>query len=477
VSLDELFAQAADIHDLAAKPHERIALMRLLLCLTQAALDGPRDHATLETCRDEVPGRARAYLRRWKDGFELFGDGARFLQVPNLKPGGLGEGNDATKLDITLATGHNATVFDNAGGTERARTPSQLALALLAFQCFSPCGIIGAVQWDGRSVRKCTGCHAPCAASCMLQTYICGDTVLDTVHANLLDKEAAGDCYGPDGWGKPIWEMMVIKPTDKEAIRNTTSTYLGRLVPVSRLVYLDEKGTSIVLGNGFEYPTFNTFREAAATIISRKDGPGLLSASLERGIWRQLSAITVKRQADRSPLSGPLALSNHHLPAGERRIWSGALVTAGNGKIEDVVEAAYDLPANMFQDTGRQVYEAGVDHADDWAAALGRGVKAFAGVLKFDPPPYEKAHRHFWTAVEQQVPALLGLTQTPALAADLSTTTWGKAVRAAAEMAYEFACSRQTPRQIEAFVKGRQYLSPRKPKTRPEGQARPSQPN
>ena len=42
-SLHALFAEAHTLRDLAVKPHERIALMRLLLCITQAALDGPAD--------------------------------------------------------------------------------------------------------------------------------------------------------------------------------------------------------------------------------------------------------------------------------------------------------------------------------------------------------------------------------------------------------------------------------------------------
>src|ERR1035441_6365541 len=270
VSLEELFLQSANIRDLAVKPHERIALWRLLICIAQAALDGPEDRSAWETCRDEIPDRARAYLRKWKAQFELFGDSARFLQVPDLKPGKEdGEGNDATKLDITLATGHNATVFDNAGGSERARSPAQLALALSTFQCLSPCGIIGAVQWAERLIPKCTGRHAPGAASCMLHTYICGGNIADTIHANLLDKATVADHYGAEGWGKPVWEMMVSKPADEEAIRNTTNTYLGRLVPLSRLVRLDEQGFSIMLGNGLTYPTSSVFREAAATEIGR----------------------------------------------------------------------------------------------------------------------------------------------------------------------------------------------------------------
>src|SRR3990172_3836575 len=44
VSLCEGFAPGGEIRDLAVRPHERIAVMRLLICVAQAALDGPTDH-------------------------------------------------------------------------------------------------------------------------------------------------------------------------------------------------------------------------------------------------------------------------------------------------------------------------------------------------------------------------------------------------------------------------------------------------
>ena len=58
--------------------------------------------------------------RRWQAAFELFGDGERFLQVSNLQPSKeADEGNAATKLDLTLATGNNSTIFDNLAGEDR----------------------------------------------------------------------------------------------------------------------------------------------------------------------------------------------------------------------------------------------------------------------------------------------------------------------------------------------------------------------
>ena len=460
VSLDELFAGAPEILDLAARPPERIALLRLLICIAQAALDGPEDHGAWENCRDQIPERARAYLHKWQARFELFGDGPRFLQVPDLKPGKEdGEGNAATKLDFALATGHNATVFDNAGGGERPLTPARLALALLTYQCLSPCGIIGAGSWAGQTVAKCTGKHAPAAPASMLHCYLTGERVLETIWLNLLDKERVTDFAGPGGWGVPVWENLPATLKSAEAVRNATSTYLGRLTPLSRLIRLHDDRTHITLGNGLDYPGFPAFREAAATVIERKEKPAILGAVLCRSLWRQLPAIAVKRRYHQDRMSGPLALDN--LPSGSpATLWLGALVTDQN-KILDVISAAYGVPSGMFQDTGRQVYEAGVAYADGWDSGLARSVKAFAAVLKLDPPAYEKARHHFWTAIEQHVPALLALVDTPALAADFSTTPWGEAVRAAAEEAYEFACPRQNPRQIEAFAKGRHQLFPR----------------
>jgi len=41
VSLCDAFAHGEHIRDLAVRPHERIAVMRLVICIAQAALDGP----------------------------------------------------------------------------------------------------------------------------------------------------------------------------------------------------------------------------------------------------------------------------------------------------------------------------------------------------------------------------------------------------------------------------------------------------
>ncbi len=466
VGLDELFAYANEIRDLDARPHERIALMRLLICVAQAALDGPENHCAWEDCRSHIMGRAREYLKKWEAAFELFIDGPRFLQAPNLKPGSDdGVGTNATKLDLALATGNNATIFDNAGGSLRTQSPARLAMSFLTFQNFSPGGRIGVAKWnDEDTPGDGSSSHAPCIPASMLHCVLQGQTLLDTIHLNLLDREQMLDLNGPESWGKPCWELPVESLAAKAEVRNATMTYLGRLVPLARAIRLHDDCSQIILANGLDYPGYPEFREPSATVIQRKDGLGVLSASLGRSLWRQLPAIVVRRRAVKDTLSGPAALA--HLPdETPAHLWLGALVT-DKAKIEDVVEGVYHIPAGMFKDVGRQAFEAGVEFSENWERSLGKSVCIYAATLKLQPPPTDKARQYFWTAIEQHVPNLLALTETPAAAADLPETSWGKAVRAAAKSAYEFACPRQNPRQIEAFAKGRQQLWLRKPQSK-----------
>jgi CRISPR system Cascade subunit CasA len=463
VSLHDIFATAHEIRDLSVKPHEKIALLRLLICITQAALDGPENFDAWETCRDTIQPTVNGYLEKWQASFELFGDGPRFLQVPGLKAAKEdGEGNPATKLDLMLASGNNASLFDNSAGDSRAVEAGRLALTLLAFQCFAPGGRIGVAKWNGSDTpSKGSANHAPCTPSSMLHTFLQGGTLLETIYFNLLNKDEGSD-LGPSKWGRPAWELPVTTAGDKEAIANATGSYLGRLVPLSRSIRLDVEGRQMILANGLDYPLAPIFREPAATLVQRDDGPAVLGVALGRSVWRQLSAITVKRRSNQDAISGPLALRNID-GTQSCTLWIGALAT-DKAKIEDVVEAAYDVPAGMFRDAGRKLYEEGVALAALWQEGVSKSVKAYAATMKLEPVPYDRARHHFWTLVEQHVPSLLKLADKPEEAGDLKVSEWGKRVREAAHEAFEFACPHQTPRQIQAYAIGLQQLFLPKPK-------------
>jgi CRISPR system Cascade subunit CasA len=258
--------------------------------------------------------------------------------------------------------------------------------------------------------------------------------------------------------------MPVRTAEDKAAIANATSTYLGRLVPLSRAIRLSDDGESIILANGLDYPIFPAFREPTATITRRKEELSVLPASTSRSLWRQLSAVSVKRRTGGDTSSGPLALS--HLGDRDTAIWVGALVT-DKAKIEDVLESTYSLPAGMFTEWGRAAYEAGVAYAEERERALLQAVKTYASSLKVASPAYNRARQSFWTRVEQSLSALFDLARNIDLAAEITSSPWGQAVDAAAFHAYEQSSPRQTPRQIEAYAMGLRKLTFRPKKNAP----------
>ncbi len=453
LSLNEVFADAPQLRDLAVKPHERVALMRLLLCITQAALDGPDEEESWESCGPLIQSAAGSYLSRWSSSFELFGSGSRFLQLIGLEAAKSDdEGTPATKLDLALATGNNPTLFDNGAGEFRPVTPARAALTLLTFQCFSPGGRIGVAKWNGRETAgKGSSNHAPCTPSSMIHTLILGDSLLETIRLNLLTKACVNDRF-PAGWGRPVWEAPPNDSSDKAAVSNATTTYLGRLVPLSRAIKLLPDGRSIVLANGLDYPLFPPLREPTATIVQRKDELGLLPASTGRSLWRQLGPITVRRRASSDQAAGPLALA-HDFGASEIGLWVGALVT-DKAKIEDVVEGQHQIPRAMLDEHGRLAFEGGVALAEETESALVQSVKTYAAELKIGAPAYDKARQHYWTRVEQNLPDLFAIARDLVPKAELPKSTWGLAVRAASRDAYEQTCPCLTPRQIQAFALG-----------------------
>ena len=469
VSLLEAFTQGHEIADLSVRPHERIALLRLLICIAQAALDGPKNENEWRGCLQQIPQRVADYLAKWRHAFELFGNQQRFLQVPNLKSTKAddGEANTVDKLDLAFACGNNSTLFDNSGGSTRSFTSAELAQMLVTFQSFAPGGTTSYAKWNGTATRRSAGA-AVCIASSPLHAFIRKGSLLTTVHANLLTKESFSEHAGRGGlWGEPVWQRMPAGPGD---LPEMTRSYLGRLVPVTRAIRLNDDKCTVTLGEALVYPAFDeVFAEPSMTIETRNEKRVGLRADPSRAIWRQLAAITTLRRS--GALGGPIALRNV-LEAEAFDLWVGALVTHPMqiAKLVDTVDSAFHrVPVALTQGMGHQIYEAGVAHSEHLATRLNRAVASFRRLLKDEIDRGEsrkrgltlkaKAALHYWTAAENLVPQLLFLVTNPPPVEQaryqFADTAWGKALFAAALEAYDLACPHATPRQLQAYVLGR----------------------
>ena len=149
--LVKVFTEGERFADLAVQPHERVALMRLFLCVAHAALNGPKDYDDWREVPKKLPEAARTYLIKWKDSFELFHKKKPWLQVAALnllesdKSADPDDGNGwstLNKLCFTRASGNNSTLFDHEsnGGRLTEYTAAEILLNILTFQNFFVAG-------------------------------------------------------------------------------------------------------------------------------------------------------------------------------------------------------------------------------------------------------------------------------------------------------------------------------------------------
>lgn len=488
-SLCGVLASGQRFADLAVRPHERVALMRLLLCVAHAALDGPKDYDAWCEVPLRLSAAAAQYLEAWRDSFELFHPHKPWLQVAGLckseceqleKPDA-SDWTPTSKLDFSFATGNATTLFDHGGMNEtRSSGIPELVLSLLTYQCFSPGGLISQVYWAGKQTLK-TSKDAPCAPASMIHGLLRGKDLADSVHLNLPNFEEVRSSYGAAGIGTPVWEQSPCAPTDAASIGNATTTYLGRLVPVSRFVRLDPGGERMLLGTGLVYPTFaDGFPpEPTATVVVRRNTKGeergLLSFRPSKALWRELAAIIVKRKTDGN--GGPLSL--RAIPDGQGCDLIVAALARDQATIVETIESVFRIPPRLSSPGGVLAYESEVKAAEDVASRVNWAVESYRsaldggweGRLKSAGPGkgdlraklHGLAATHYWTAVEKNLPLLMAHIES--LGSDGVGPTreaWRKMLLASARDAYRTACSPETPRQIRAFAEGWKRLLQRR---------------
>lgn len=491
-SLCDVFAKGGEYSDLAVRPHERVSLMRLFLCVAHAALDGPKNYDEWCEVPKRLPDLARAYLTEWKDSFELFHPTKPWLQVAGLTKNINGNVQSSTedwtpvsKLNFSYASGNSSTLFDHEGMNADGRTIplDETILSLVAFQCFSVGGLIGQVYWDGQrcgelaDTKKANGpvksADGPCVPSSMVHAFLRGENLAQSLHLNLPTHEDIRTHYPSQPIGKPVWEQMPAGKTDSVRIANATTTYIGRLAPLTRLVRLNQQGTHMLIGDGFQYASFISGfpQEPSATVIRKDEDRVLLSYRPSKALWRQLSSITVKRKAGEP--GGPMSL-NALQEGKDMDIVVGALAR-DKATILDTVESIFHLPANMTTAIGAATYECEVKVTESLASRVGWALETYrleidggwegrlksAGSKKGELKAklHAIATGHYWTQVEKNLSLLMshiGAIGTDAV--DLTREAWRAMLFRSAREAYTVACGQETSRQRRAFAKGWQKL-------------------
>ncbi len=501
VSLFAVLAEGERFADLAVRPHERVALMRLFLCVAHAALNGPKDYNEWCEVPQLLPNAVRKYLKTWEDSFELFHDTKPWLQVAELNPIPSAKETDSdddkgwsplSRLCYTRASGITSTLFDHAsnGGESTKYTENEIALNLLTFQNFFVAGGKASSRLWGRIEMKNppNPKGGPCSGKSILFTFLRGKKLSESIHLNMNTYEALKLLYGDSGdWlGKPLWERPIKSPTDHEAILNATQTHIGRLVPQTRILKVHTDQRKVMLGAGFLYPKFqdekNTFHpDLFATVVPNKNKERvLLSAKPNSSLWRELHSLTVNRRSSSDSNRGPLCLLNSP-DADPCDIIVNAMITNPKqaAEIVDLIESVFHIPAHLRTLEGFEAYKSEVAQSEACKYHLGVAVEEYrkevdgAWEKRLERAKQDKwvlkeklnsiSTTHYWTTVEKNLPLLMSHIEALNTHAAMPTReAWRKMLFSAACAAYRIACGQETPRQMRAFAKGWQKLTKQK---------------
>jgi len=448
VGLGELFSTGGDLADLALPPLERVAVTRLLLCVAQAALDGPKDHADWKACRDKIVPAALAYLEKWKTRFELYGEGP-FLQIPAL------EHKLNAGVDDRLGFGPSAGIaplFDHGAMTgERQRPPAWVALHLVTCQCFALGGLTRGPKWAGRQTAYSAEA-APCAEQSMLLALLRGPSVLDSILLNMVTKS---DLHGVS-WGRPVWEQYP-SAAQGDVADLLAASYLGRLVPLARAIRLYPDEAAMGYAGGIRYPKLPQGREPMATVIVR-DNKGqpqhrYLRTDPSRHPWRELGSILALDAG--AGMGGALCLLKlRRSEQTDLDVWVGGLL-CDKSKLLDVAEWSFHLPGGILGDASLAEYEVGVEMAESVRRRLRGAVKKYGEAMKLESKSglIQRCESHFWTQLDGRSPELADLASRGA-----ALDPWTRTIWATAHSAYAKACPHTTPREIQAFAVGKRKL-------------------
>jgi CRISPR system Cascade subunit CasA len=475
-SLCSILTEGEKYADLAVRPHERVALMRLFLCVSHAALDGPKNYGEWCEVPKRLPEGALTYLKTWKDSFELFHETKPWLQVAGIQPAKAGDEKSFTpleKLDFSLAS----TLFDHQGlgKPDRRFDHSQLILGLISMQNFSTCGLLSRPLWNGKPTPD-SAKDAPCVTSSMYHVFLVGKNMSETICTNICDfkelKMLIGDSLKENWLGRPVWEQMPKDEFDNES----TETFLGRLTPLSRAIRFIEGSPKMLYGEALRYATYPDFPQEFHTSVAikkskKKEERFLVGARLDVRPWRQLDAILQYNLIGKAPTH---ALCLSHLEREHIDIWVGALLrNPGKQDILDTVESRFSISEKLRTSEGCATYSGEVVTAQNLSKKLDTAVYLYR--LELDPRNQthigSSAVNIYWTSVERNLPLLMAHVE--ALGSDDFESTgeaWRKMLFKSALEAYRIACGQDTPRQIKAFAKGWERLTSTKAESESDNQ-------
>lgn len=466
VSLARIFSDPG-LRALGGNPVQKIALMKLLLAITQAAAT-PRDEAEWEALGAEgLASKSSAYLIEKRDCFWLYGE-KPFLQMKAIASADLASYGSVTP---SISTG-NTTIL-TASQIERIPDDPERALVLVQLMGFGLGGkktdnrVVLSAGYTGKTNDKGKPSTGKPGSSIgflgFLHSFLIGPRLWDTIWVNLLTHQQIREhpVY-ISGLGPIPWET----PPAGEACpiaKKLQSSLMGRLIPFSRFVLLEEDG--LRYSEGLAHPGYKEGGVDPSVAVSNTGKePKVIWVDPEKRPWRMLTSLLSFIKAGSNDsfdcLSLRLAFPRVRKRWEEISLWSGGLRVSSNAGeqyvsgTDDYVESEIALPVTLMDRTWFEQLKLEMDALDELSKAIYGSCMGYHKALKVDGDMMARqASNLFWQLAERQFQALIDACNDAQKAKDMRKIFAGYA-----QQAYDAFCPKDTARQLDAWAANMPHL-------------------
>lgn len=461
-SLREMFAKP-EYRALGGTPVQKIAMMKLLLALAQAAATPDDDAQWQEWGWQGMSRRVLEYLEKWHGVFFLYGE-RPFLQMPaiaaaEVKPFGA--------LLPDMATG-NTTVLTQSQA-EKPLDDADKALLLITLSGFA----LGGKKADNRIVlspgyrgknndkgKPSTGKPGPAVAHMgLLHSFCQGASLLKTIWLNVFSHaELAGLTMYPGGLGAPPWECMPQGEACPAALA-LKSSLMGRLIPMCRFCLLCEDGVHYSEGIAHDSHKDGVYDPSVTANLSGKEVK-VFWTNPEKRPWRELTSLLgfiAQQNGNHDCIQLRLSLPKAIRCRENVAIWSGGLRVSSNAGeqyvsgTDDSVESLLWLDPGQLGELWFSYFQQEMNTLSSISKTLyGCVMGYFKTQLMDGEKSAAQASNLFWQLCEREAQMLIDHCEQPDKRHELR-----RRFARYAEQAFDLFCPNQTARQLDAWARSK----------------------
>lgn len=469
VSLLDVFKDGT-LTALSGTPLQKIALMKFLLAIAQAAATPADEDEWLELGPEGMAERCVEYLKTHADCFWLYGS-RPFLQMPACEKADV-KAFGAVMPEVAFG---NTTLLTHIQLEPELDDAGKFLLLLVQMSlCFGGKKPYNKLVLTPGYEKKASAKPGPgiCHMG-LLHTFFQGRNLWETLWFNILTREdVVRQKQWTAGLGIPPWERMPEGEACPVA-EELKSSLMGRLIPMARFCLLTDKGLKFT--EGIVHPDYSAgMVDPSAAMDASGSKPKMLWTDPEKRPWRQLPALLSFLDAGEERGFFCLGLQKSVEKLREREdldddaqfgIWSGGIRVSSNAGEQyltgrdDVVDSETLIKASWLGSNWFRAFSAAMGRLEDLASLLYVAVNGYHSAMKVqDRRIAAEASGLFWQMVEPSEHELMA-------ACDRKSEGWTedtlpallRRYRAMVLSVYDEFCPHDTARQFEAWVLNRPF--------------------